>query len=214
VQIFDPNLKTGHESETFSPPHAPVSPGFVDTMRIRLIAGRDFIPSDAEPLQPTAVIVNEAFARRYFGAASPIGRVYDRTGQPPPVRQEIVGVVSDVRSDLRNLPPPTVYVPLRGFRTMQVRAAGGPLALTAVIDREIRATHPSLRATAFTLQATQIANTLVRERLLAHHGTERLSAADGFLRRGACREAGCAARSHRSAAIGVSASVLHPRSFD
>jgi predicted permease len=157
----------GHESDTFSPPHAPVSPGFFETMRIRLVAGRDFIPRDSEPLQPTAVIVNEAFARRYFGAASPIGRVYDRTGQPPPVRQEIVGVVSDVRSDLRNLPLPTVYVPLRGFRTMQVRAAGDPLALTGVIDREIRATHPSLRATAFTLQATQVANTLLRERLMA-----------------------------------------------
>jgi predicted permease len=157
----------GHESDTFSPPHLPVSPGFFDTMRIRLIAGRDFIPSDSEPFEPTAVIVNEAFARRYFGAASPIGRVYDRTGQPPPVRQEIVGVVTDVRSDLRTLPPPTVYVPLRGFRTMQVRTAGDPLALTAVIDREVRATHPSLRATGFSLQATQVANTLLRERLMA-----------------------------------------------
>ena len=157
----------GHESDTFSPPHLPVSPGFFDTMRIRLIAGRDFIPSDSEPLEPTAVIVNEAFARRYFGAASPIGRVYERTGQPPPVRQEIVGVVTDARlSDLRSLPPPTVYVPLRGLGTMQVRA-GDALALTAVIDREVRATHPSLRATEFRLQATQVSNTLLRERLMA-----------------------------------------------
>ena len=157
----------GHESDLFSPPHLPVSPGFFDTMRIRLIAGRDFIPSDSEPLEPTAVIVNEAFARRYFDAASPIGRGYDRTGQPPPVRQEIVGVVTDVRHDLRSVPPPTVYVPLRGLGTMQVRSDGDPLALTAVIDREVRATHPSLRVTGFRLQATQVANTLLRERLLA-----------------------------------------------
>ncbi len=158
----------GHESDTFSPPHMPVSPGFFDTMRIRLVEGRDFIPSDSEPLEPTAVIVNEAFARRYFGAASPIGRAYDRTGQPPPVRQEIVGVVTDVRlSDLRSVPPPTVYVPHRGLGTMQVRAAGDALALTAVIDREVRATHPSLRVTEFGLQSTRVANTLLRERLLA-----------------------------------------------
>jgi predicted permease len=157
----------GHESDTFSPPHLPVSPGFFETMRIRLLEGRDFIPSDAEQLEPTAVIVNEAFVRRYFGAASPIGRVYERTGQPPPVRQEIVGVVTDARlSDLRTLPPPTVYVPLRGLGTMQVRA-GDALALTAVIDREVRATHPSLRATEFRLQATQVANSLLRERLMA-----------------------------------------------
>jgi predicted permease len=158
----------GHEDDTFSPPHVPVSPGFFDTMGIRFREGRDFTPSDSEPFEPTAVIVNEAFARRYFGAASPIGRVYDRTGQPPPVRQEIVGVVADARlSDLRSLPPPTVYVPLRGLGTMQVRAAGDALALTAVIDREVRATHPSLRATEFTLQSTLVANTLLRERLLA-----------------------------------------------
>jgi predicted permease len=158
----------GHEADTFSPPHLFVSPGFFETMRIRLIAGRDFIPGDSEPLEPTAVIVNETFARRYFGAASPIGRVYDRTGQPPPVRQEIVGVVADVRlSDLRSVPQPTVYVPLRGLGTMQVRTAGDALALTSVIDREVRATHPSLRASQFRLQATQIANTLLRERLLA-----------------------------------------------
>ncbi len=157
----------GHESDTFSPPHMPVSPGFFDTMRIRLVEGRDFIPSDSEPLEPTAVIVNEAFARRYFGAASPIGRAYERTGQPPPVRQEIVGVVTDVRvSDLHSVPPPTVYVPHRGLGTMQVRAAGDALALTAVIDREVRATQPSLRVK-FELQSTRIANTLLRERLLA-----------------------------------------------
>jgi hypothetical protein len=137
-------------------------------MHIRLIDGRDFMASDSEPLEPTAVIVNEAFARRYFGAASPVGRAYDRTGQPPPVRQEIVGVVADARLyDLRSLPPPTVYVPLRGLGAIEVRAAGDPMALKAAIDREVHATHPSLRATAFTLQATLVRNTLLRERLLA-----------------------------------------------
>jgi putative ABC transport system permease protein len=60
-----------------------------------------------------------------------------------------------------------VYVPLRGLGTMQVRAAGDALALTTDIDREIRATHPSLRSAGFTLQATLVANTLLRERLLA-----------------------------------------------
>jgi predicted permease len=158
----------GHESDRFSPPHVWVSPGFFETMGVRLVAGRDFLPNDSEPLEPTAVIVNEAFVRRYFGKTSPIGRAYDRTGQPPPVRQEIVGVVTDVRlGDLRSVPPPTVYVPLRGLGTLEVRAAGDPLALTSVIERDVRGTHPSLRATRFMLQSTQVANTLVRERLLA-----------------------------------------------
>ena len=158
----------GHESDTFSPPHIWVSPGFFDTMGMRLVAGRDFLPNDSAPLDPTAVIVNEAFVRRYFGGTSPLGRTYDRTGQPPPVRQEIVGVVTDVRlGNLRSVPPPTVYVPLRGLGALEVRTAGDPLALTSLIEHEVRATHPSLRATSFMLQSTQVANTLVRERLLA-----------------------------------------------
>jgi predicted permease len=158
----------GHESDIFSPTHLRVSPGFFETMRIRLMEGRDFTPRDSEPVEPTAVIVSEAFARRYFGAASPVGRVYDRTGQGTPVRQEIVGLVSDaLLHDLRSRPHPTVYVPLRGLGTLQVRTAEDPLALTPLIEREVRATHPSLRATGFRLQATQVANTLLRERLLA-----------------------------------------------
>jgi predicted permease len=158
----------GHEGDALSPPHLQVSPGFFETMGIRLLDGRDFIPSDSEPLEPSAVIVNEAFARHYFEGSSPVGRVYDRTGQGKPIHQEIVGVVADARlSDPWSVPPPTVYVPLRGLGTMQVRAAGDVLALTAVIDREVRATHPSLRATEYRLQATLVANTLLRERLLA-----------------------------------------------
>ena len=137
-------------------------------MRIRLVEGRDFLPSDAALIEPTAVIVNEAFARRYFGTASPIGGVYDRAGQPPPVRQEIVGVVSDVRlSDSAHRPASDCVRAAAGLGAMQVRAAGDPLALAALIDREVRATHPSLRTTGFRLQATQVANTLVRERLMA-----------------------------------------------
>jgi putative ABC transport system permease protein len=158
----------GRETDTFSPPHMPVSPGFFDTMGIRLLHGRDFVASDSEPLEPSAVVVNEAFARRYFDGGSAIGRIYDRTGTGQPIRQEIVGVVSDARlSDPRSLPPPTVYVPVRGLGTVQVRAVGDPLALTTFIEREVRETHASLRATEFGLQATRVANTLLRERLLA-----------------------------------------------
>jgi putative ABC transport system permease protein len=159
----------GHESDTFSPPHLPVSPNFFATMRIPFMEGRDFTASDSEPLEPTAVIVNQAFVQRYFGtASSPIDQVYDRTGQGQPVRQQIVGVVADARlTDLRTLPPPTVYVPLRGLGTMQVRAAGDALALAPIVEHEIRATHRSLRVAESSLQSSLVANTLLRERLLA-----------------------------------------------
>src|SRR5262249_17060263 len=40
-----------------------VSPGFFDTMRIPMIAGRDFRESDG---YPGAVVVNQAFARKFL----------------------------------------------------------------------------------------------------------------------------------------------------
>jgi len=158
----------GQPPDPVSPPHLPVSPGFFETMRIRMLQGRDFEPRDSEPAEPTAVVVSEAFVRRFLGSGSAVGRVYERTGQGTPIRQEVIGVVADVRQDdLRSPAPPMVYVPLRGVGTLQVRAAGDPLALRTTVDREMRAAHPALRVGGFSLQSTLVANTLVRERLLA-----------------------------------------------
>jgi predicted permease len=176
--------------------HLAVSPGFVDTMRIGLLAGRDFDPRDsatpaseprpgaprgpnaatttpataATPAQPTAVIVNEAFAQRYFPGESPIGRHYRRPGNRTLVDQEIVGVMRNARySSLRETPPPTVYVPLANFGggSMQVRTALAPAEAIALVRQALPRVHPSLRVTEVTRQTMLIDNTMIRERLLA-----------------------------------------------
>jgi putative ABC transport system permease protein len=158
----------GQGPDPVSPPHLPVSPHFFETMRIPILEGRDFEARDSAPIEPAAVVVSQAFVRRYFGGGGAIGRVYERVGQGRPVHQEVIGVVGDVRQDdLRNPAPPMVYVPLRGIGTLQVRAAADPLALRTTIEREVRATHLSFRATEFSLQSALVANTLLRERLLA-----------------------------------------------
>jgi putative ABC transport system permease protein len=137
-------------------------------MRIPMVEGRDFESRDSEADEPAAVIVSEAFVRRYLGRGSAVGRVYEQVGQGRPIPQEVVGVVADVRQDdVRSTPPPMVYVPLRGLGTLQVRTDDDPAALRATIEREVRATLPSLRVTEFSLQSTLIADTLTRERLLA-----------------------------------------------
>src|SRR6185437_8673132 len=43
-----------------------VSPGYFATLRTSLLAGRDFEATDSNARQPAPVIVNEAFARKYF----------------------------------------------------------------------------------------------------------------------------------------------------
>ena len=51
-----------------------VSPGWVETMGLGLLAGRDFRATDA---YPKVAIVNETFARRYFAGENPVGRVFE-----------------------------------------------------------------------------------------------------------------------------------------
>src|SRR5439155_858828 len=87
-----------------------VSPGFFDTIGIPLLAGRDIALREWEP-KSSAVVVNEAFARRFFPGENPIGKRFDPGGG----MREIVGLAGDAKYDeIRGSPPATVYSPLRG----------------------------------------------------------------------------------------------------
>ncbi|MGH9160566.1 MAG: FtsX-like permease family protein, partial [Vicinamibacteraceae bacterium] len=157
----------GQAQDALRPSIVPVSSGFFETMGIRLVDGRAFEPRDAEPETPSVVVVNEAFARRYFRGERAVGRLFDRVNANVAVQQEIVGVVADAKhSGVREPAPPTIYLPLRGFQALQVRAEE-PLALVDTLRRTIKAVHPSLRVTDVQLQSTLIDNWLLRERLLA-----------------------------------------------
>jgi putative ABC transport system permease protein len=88
-----------------------VSPGWVETMKIPLINGRDFRP---EETHPGVAIVNQAFAKQYFNGADPTGKWFERMdGTGKRVRMEIVGFIRDARSrDRVRLPiRPTVCIP-------------------------------------------------------------------------------------------------------
>src|SRR5207247_14342 len=75
-----------------------VGPGYFRTMGTPLIAGRDF--NDRDTLSsPKVVIVNEEFARKFFGGANPVGRTFRleaEAGKPEPLCQ-IVGLVRNTK---------------------------------------------------------------------------------------------------------------------
>src|SRR6266850_2051875 len=86
-----------------------VTPGFFATLGARIISGRDFNEHDAlnvdAPLQSLpvsqsgqrAVIVNEAFVKRYFGGSNPLGaRVAMGSAPDAKPDSEIVGVVQNI----------------------------------------------------------------------------------------------------------------------
>ncbi len=157
-------------AEPAGPHYLTVSPGFFATMRIPMIDGREFVPRDTKPDYPTAVIVNQAFARQYFRGESPLGRQFERVGDAGAVPQQIVGFVRDAKyNNVREAAPPTVYVPIRLGRsaTLEVRTEGDPLPLLSGLRSHIEQSNTSFRVTAVILQSKLIDNTLLTERLLA-----------------------------------------------
>jgi len=117
------------------------------------------------------VIVNEAFARRFFPSGAVLGQTFDRPGGgAQTVTHEIAGVVRNAKySTLREEAPPTVYVPLRGGRgaSVQVRTAMAPDLAASLVRAVAAKTTPAMTVTDVMLQSTLVENTVIRERLLA-----------------------------------------------
>jgi predicted permease len=161
----------GTAHETIEVTMAPVTPGFFETMRIPLLAGRTFVRRDFDPESSGVIIVNDAFAKRYFGRDPAVGRMFEaRFSESDTLTQhEIIGVVADARYDLREPAAPTLYIllRLRNSGTLHVRITGDPLALASRLREEVRAANPLFRVTSVTTQSAVVDQTLLRERLLA-----------------------------------------------
>jgi predicted permease len=158
----------GTARETIEATMAAVAPGFFETMRIPLLAGRTFVRGDIDTDRPAIVVVNESFARRYFGREPAVGRRLEaRFGGSP--LHEVIGVVADARYDLHKPPVPTMYTlsPIHTLGTLHVRVAGDARAIADKLREEVRAATPLFRVTSVTPLTAMVDRTLVRERLLA-----------------------------------------------
>jgi putative ABC transport system permease protein len=168
--VMEPGIRfPGHQMESVKPRYLPVSTGFLETMQIRLLDGRDLAARDMAP-GSTAVVVNQAFVRHYLQGENPLGARFEKFDDDPrPAPQEIVGVVQDAKyNNLREANSPTVYGPWgQPDGVMEVRTAGNPLAVASAIRQVINHSNAGLRVNSVTLQSTRINNTLLRERLLA-----------------------------------------------
>ncbi|HYO82033.1 MAG TPA: FtsX-like permease family protein [Bryobacteraceae bacterium] len=116
-----------------------MSPGWLETMKIPLMAGRDLREGDATP---GAAIVNEAFVRQYFSGENPLGKTFEITfGQAP---YEIVGVAANARyAGPREPIVPVVYLP---FRSVDAKAQTQPVRDATILVRTSQADSPQLAA--------------------------------------------------------------------
>ena len=117
-------------------------PGYFDTMRIPLISGRTFVERDTTHGVPV-VIINQAFARKYFPQENPIGK-HIQAGLGDGVidhpMREIIGVVGDIkRRGLTAAADPQYYLPysqaLITNPYLTIRTSGDP----AVVQGALRA---------------------------------------------------------------------------
>jgi len=146
-------------------------PGFFSTLQIQVIAGREFTEHDRSDAAPVA-IVNEAYAARHFPRGNAVGEHLSTSNIGGHKDFEIVGVVRNTKlSGLRADAPPTVYVayyqlnPKNGT-TISVRAASPLARVSSAIQQTLQPNYPNTPIEVRAL-STQVANTIVQERMMA-----------------------------------------------
>ena len=179
--------------ENMSPYCNAVSPGYFRTIGIPLVAGRDFDDRDAryqsgdlDPKAPPSykvAIVNERYARHYFGDRSPLGRHIGfgiNPGTKTPI--EIIGVVKDAKyTGVRDEIPRQVFFAFlendfAGGSVMYVRTSNRPEAAFGSIRAVMQQLDPNIPMYNPRTLDSQIDQSLLNDRLIAT-----LSAAFGAL---------------------------------
>ncbi len=151
---------------------ASVSPGYFDTLKMPIVAGRAF--SDTDDLEhPLVAVVNQSFARHYFGSdAAAIGRRMARGGGNKLQWMQIVGVSRDAKhSDLRQPAKMTNLTPLRQnkeafYIALYLRTANAPMQDANSVRATVRSIDQGLAAEGLKTMEGQIEQTLSNDRLI------------------------------------------------
>jgi predicted permease len=149
------------------------SPGFFKTLKIPILLGRDFNERDVRGAAKVGII-NEKFAKKYFGGSNAMGR-HIGMGIDPGTKLdiEIIGVVADTKYEsMRDPIPYELYVPdaqqnFANSETVYVRASGDPTHLFNVLRTEARAVDTSVAMYDLRTVSDQMEISMLTERLLA-----------------------------------------------
>lgn len=163
--------KSGNGAVLDIPFRCDVGPDYFATVGMMMLRGRDFTARDNERA-PKVAVVNETFARYFFGNEDPLGRHFgfslESSGQI-----EIVGVVKDAKyNSLREQSLRTFYIPYLqdsgAWRetTFQIRTAAEPTHLIAAVRQVAREVDANLPLFNVKTLATQVDESLVQERLI------------------------------------------------
>jgi putative ABC transport system permease protein len=147
-----------------------VLPGYFAALRIPLLAGRAFTDADRGSTEKIA-IVNELFAKTYFGsAAGALGHMFAHgAGDQTFPDTRIVGVVANAKHKLRDRVSLTEYEPFRGAGrvTYYLRTTEAPEAAEASVSAAVREVDPRLVADHLDTMAERMDSHLNTETALA-----------------------------------------------
>jgi len=145
--------------------------GFLETMQVRLLAGREFTDRDTAD-RPGVAIINQRFAERLFPGQTPVGQHLSATVRGRARDLEIVGLVANTNAaGLRAAAPATVYVAYPQLSgdfptTMEVRAADSDsqvaVAVRQLLQQKLQNDPIEVRAL-----SAQVDATIVQERMMA-----------------------------------------------
>jgi predicted permease len=158
------------EGEDMSPYANTVTPGYFATMRMPIVAGRDFDKRDNLAGRPVGII-NQTMARYFFGDENPIGKKFGtETSQPPDT--EIIGVVQDAKYvSLREKPQRHFYFsvwqqPRLYDTTLHVRTADDPRAIIGTLRELLQQIDPNVPLYDIKTLEGELNESIARDRLI------------------------------------------------
>jgi predicted permease len=168
IQGFRPAPGQSMDVETPS-----VGPGYAETLGLPVVAGRELTARDAAG-SPLVAVVNQAFARAYFGGRNPVGRRFGY-GAEHDGDYEIVGVLGDARfHSVRQAPVPMVFFPILQATDqsaytseLEVQTAGDPANLASAVRAAVADVDPRVPIADVTTLDAQFTDSLGRDALFA-----------------------------------------------
>jgi macrolide transport system ATP-binding/permease protein len=120
---------------------SPITPGYLQTLGIPLLRGRNFTEHDMEKNAARVAIIDETMAKQFWPNEDPLGRRFRFIVENEPV--EVIGIARNSKAlTLGETPTPMVYVPLVELPdsdiTLFVHTVGAPGAMLSEMRRIIR----------------------------------------------------------------------------
>jgi predicted permease len=159
-----------------------IGPGYFSTVEIPILIGREIGPQDSGN-GPRAAVINQEFARHFFGNTNPIGKKVRDVYPGNPQEMEIVGVAADAKyNSLREKTPTRIYAPYfnpmweHSYAIYEIRTLTDSASVSGALRQIVRDTNSALPPIEIKTMPGLVDDSLHTDRFIA-----RLAGVFGFL---------------------------------